>query len=81
MNHKMEKKLFEKKKKIMKKIFFLKKLFCEKVPSLNTKMMIYQKMSMSGVYKNVKGFSENLRKVKRKFDIDRIEQFWRFQRL
>ena len=37
----------------MKKNFFLKKLFCEKVPSLNPKMMIYQKMSMSGVYENV----------------------------
>ena len=41
------------KKKNNEKNFFLKKLFCEKVPSLNPKMMIYQKMSMSGVYENV----------------------------
>ena len=52
MIHKMEKKIFEKNNN--KKIFFFeKKLICEKVPSLSQKMMIYHKMSMSGVYENV----------------------------
>ena len=47
----MEKKFFE--KKIRKKFLFLKKPICEKVPCLRQKMMIYHKMSMSGVYENV----------------------------
>ena len=52
MIHKMEKKIWKKKKK-EKKCFFEKKLICEKVPSLSQKMMIYHKNSMSGVYENV----------------------------
>ena len=35
------------------KKYFWKKLICEKAPSLSQKMMIYHKMSMSGVYENV----------------------------
>ena len=53
----MEKKFFE--EKIRKKFLFLKKPICEKVPCLRQKMMIYHKMSMSGVYENVFQISEN----------------------
>ena len=57
----MQTKNFQKKfwKKKWKKKFFLKKLICEKVPSLSQKMMIYHKMSKSGVYENVFQTSEN----------------------
>ena len=51
MIHKMQKNVFEK-KNIEKKIF-LKKLICEKMSSISQKMMIYYKMAISGVYKNV----------------------------
>ena len=44
-------------------------------------MSFHEKSFLARIDINLKGFSENLRKVKRKFDIDRIEQFWRFQRL
>ena len=47
----MEKKYFWKKKNKKKK-FFWEKLFCEKVPILSQKMMIYHKMCMSEVYEN-----------------------------
>ena len=40
-------KIFEKKNQ--EKHFFSKQLICEKVPSLRQKMMIYDKMGMSGV--------------------------------
>ena len=43
--------------KVKKK--FWKKLICEKVLRLSQKMMIYHKISMSGVYKNVFQTSEN----------------------
>ena len=42
---------------ILKK-FFLKKLICEKIPSLSQKMIICHKMYMSGVYENVFEASE-----------------------
>ena len=51
MIHKMQKNVFE--KKYRKKNFFEKKLICEKVSSICQKMMIYYKMAISGVYKNV----------------------------
>ena len=57
MTYKMKKKNFE--KKIRKKIFFEKKLICEKLPSTRQKMMICHKTSMSGVYENVFLTSKN----------------------
>ena len=47
------------KRKKSEKIFFEKTLICEKVPSFCRKMIIYHKISMSGVYKNVFETSEN----------------------
>ena len=47
------------KKKSEKKFFFEKTLICEKVPSFSQKMIIYHKMSKSGVYENVFQTSEN----------------------
>ena len=40
------------------------------------------KIEMIRIIKFIKGFLENLRKVRcKKFDIERIGRFWRFQRL
>ena len=56
MIQKIAKNILEKKHK--KKIFFWKKLICEKIPSLSQKMIICHKMSLSGVYENVFEASE-----------------------
>ena len=57
MIHKMENKIFLKKNQ--QKNFFEKNIICEKIAWLCQKMMIYHKMSLSGVYENVFETSEN----------------------